>query len=78
MKNKVIELIKDNLALDEEVDIDTPLKSLSLDSLSFINLIIEIEETYDIDFSFDELDIKKWNNVNDFIQTIKEKLNEKQ
>lgn len=78
MKNKVIELIKDNLALDEEVDIDTPLKSLSLDSLSFINLIIQIEETYDIDFSFDELDIKKWNIVNDFIQTIKEKLNEKQ
>lgn len=78
MKNKVIELIKDNLALDEEVDIDTPLKSLSLDSLSFINLIVQIEETYDIDFSFDELDIKKWNNVNDFIQTIKEKLNEKQ
>ena len=78
MKNKVIELIKDNLALDEEVDIDTPLKSLSLDSLSFINLIVQIEENYDIDFSFDELDIKKWNNVNDFIQTIKEKLNEKQ
>lgn len=78
MKNKVIELIKNNLALDEEVDIDTPIKSLSLDSLSFINLIIQIEETYDIDFSFDELDIKKWNNVNDFIQTIKEKLNEKQ
>ena len=49
MKEKIIEIIRNACAIDEEVAPDSELKLLSLDSLTFVNIVIEIEDMYGIE-----------------------------
>lgn len=76
MKNKVIEIIKNVCAIDEEVASDSELKSLSLDSLSFVEAIVEIENYFDIDCD-DGLLMNEYLTVNDLISYIGRKIDEK-
>ena len=69
MKDKVIEIIKNACAIDEEVAPDSELKSLSLDSLSFVEAIVEIENYFDIDCD-DGLLMNEYLTVNDLISYI--------
>ena len=47
---KVIKFIKENCALDDEVTSESRFSELSIDSLSFITAIVEIETYFGIDF----------------------------
>lgn len=76
MKDKVIEIIKNVCAIDEEVAPDSELKSLSLDSLSFVEAIVEIENYFDIDCD-DGLLMNEYLTVNDLISYIGRKIDEK-
>lgn len=78
MKEKIIEIIRNACAIDEEVAPDSELKLLSLDSLTFVNIVIEIEDMYEIEFEIDELGIFDWKTVGDIIDSVEEKLNEKE
>lgn len=78
MKEKIIEIIQNACAIDEEVAPDSELKLLSLDSLTFVNIVIEIEDMYEIEFEIDELGIFDWKTVGDIIDSVEEKLNEKE
>lgn len=70
MQGKIIDIIKGECALDEEITIDTYISYLSLDSLSFISIIVEIENTFNIEFDIETLDIKTWNTVGDIIEYV--------
>ena len=70
MSNKIISIIKEFCALGEEITIDTYISDLSLDSLSFISIIVEIEDTFNIEFDIETLDIKAWNTVGDIIEYV--------
>ena len=48
MKEKVIKILKNACALPEEISEESELKLLSLDSLSFVGAVVEIEETFGI------------------------------
>ena len=76
MKDKEIEIIKNVCAIDEEVAPDSELKSLSLDSLSFVEAIVEIENYFDIDCD-DGLLMNEYLTVNDLISYIGRKIDEK-
>lgn len=77
MKDKVIEIIKNACAIDEEVTIDSELKLLSLDSLTFVGIIVELEEEFCVEFDFDEIEIDDWKIVRDIINCLEKKTNEK-
>lgn len=77
MNEKIIEIIKKNCALDDEITIDSELKLLSLDSLTFVTILVEIEELYNIEFDIEKLDIKSWNTVIDLIKEVEKMCNEK-
>ena len=70
MSDKIISIIKEFCALDEDITIDTHISDLSLDSLSFISIIVEIENLYNIEFDIETLDIKTWNTVGDIIEYV--------
>ena len=76
MKDKVIEIIENACAIDEEVAPDSELKSLSLDSLSFVEAIVEIENYFDIDCD-DGLLMNEYLTVNDLISYVGRKIDEK-
>ena len=74
MKEIIINIIKDNLALKEEVKENTNLSNLSLDSLSFINALVTIEEVFSITFNDEELNIDNFKNVSDLVNLVKRKV----
>lgn len=74
MKEIIINIINDNLALKEEVKENTNLSNLSLDSLSFINALITIEEVFSITFNDEELNIDNFKNVSDLVNLVKRKV----
>lgn len=74
MKEIIINIINDNLALKEEVKENTNLSNLSLDSLSFINALVTIEEVFSITFNDEELNINNFKNVSDLVNLVKRKV----
>lgn len=77
MKDKVIEIIKNACAIDEEVTPESELKLLSLDSLSFVGAIVEIESCFGIECD-DGLIMNEYLTVNDLINYVGRKIDEKQ
>lgn len=77
MKEKVIEIIQNACALEEEITPDSELKLLSIDSLSFVLAVTELEEQFGIEFEIDELGVFNWKTVGDILKAVEGKLNEK-
>lgn len=75
-KNKVIELLHSACALEEQITEKTKLRELSTDSLSFIEFLVRVEETFNIEFEAEELDINVWETVGDIIKAVGVKTNE--
>lgn len=77
-KQKIIEIILSACALGENhADVNTKLCELSLDSLSFVSVIVKLENEFGIEFDTDDLNIGKWETVQDIITATEEKLYEK-
>jgi acyl carrier protein len=77
MKEKVIKILKNACALPEEISEESELKLLSLDSLSFVGAVVEIEETFGIEFDIDELDVFGWTTAGDVVRAVEEKIHAK-
>lgn len=77
MKEKIIKVIQKACAIKEDVTPESELKLLSLDSLSFVGAIVEIEEIFSVEFEIDELSVSDWKTVEDIIKGVEKKINEK-
>ena len=78
MKEKIIELLREACALEEKrITAKTKLKQLSLDSLSFIEFLVHVEEEFGIEFEAEELDRNGWKYVGDILRAVEGKKNEK-
>lgn len=75
MKEKIIEIITKNCALEERITGGSILKELSLDSLSFVEVLAEIEDAFGIEFELEELNMEEWEKVDDVIKAVEEKIN---
>lgn len=78
MKDRVVDIIRNACAIDEEVTLDSELKLLSLDSLTFVSIVVELEEEFGIEFELDELGVFDWKTVGDIANNVEEKVNEKE
>lgn len=75
---KIMELVRQSCALEEEnIRLDTKLNEISLDSLSFISLIVNLEQEFDMEFDDEELNIYDWETVQEIVNLVEEKINEK-
>lgn len=74
MIEKVISIIQAACALEENINLESELVLLSLDSISFVEMIVELEEYFEVEFEIDELSIFDWKTVGDIIRTLKEKV----
>jgi acyl carrier protein len=64
---------QDNFSITEKTDLIT---DLGYDSLKVIQLLSEIEETYQIEFDIGEIDIEKLRSMKILNKLIEEKVNE--
>ena len=77
MKDKIVEIIKNACAIDEKVTLASELKLLSLDSLTFVGIVVELEEEFGVEFELDELCVFDWKTVGDIANSVEEKTNGK-
>lgn len=76
MSDTILRILRENCALpEEEVFESSVLSELSLDSLSFIDALVKIEEISGIEFDMEELDLSRWERVEDIIRSVEEKKN---
>lgn len=74
MKEKIIEIIRNACAVPETVTEDSELLTLSLDSLSFVGAVVEIEDAFGITFDLDEALPLAWQTVGQIIQGVENKV----
>ena len=73
---KVIQIIRDCCALTEDgITPETEIKSISLDSLSFVELIVNLEAEFGISFDDEQLNIYDYATVQDIINFVEELIN---
>lgn len=70
---KIIRIVRETCALEEAVTAESRLKELSLDSLSFISALVQIEDETEIEFEIEELNIDGWETVGNLIKAVEEK-----
>ncbi len=71
---EVLDLVKAACTDDDKIEGTAKWKDLSIDSLSFVELIVETEDKFGIAFSDEELSIYAWETVNDFVNAVEKKL----
>ena len=68
MRNEALELIRETCGAEEpELSEESPFCELSIDSLSFVELIVRVEEAFGIEFEDEELSVYAWRLTGDFI-----------
>ena len=75
---KIIRIVREACALEEAVTAESRLRELSLDSLSFISALVQIEDETEIEFEIEELNMDGWETVGDLIKAVEGKENGKQ
>ena len=73
-QERVIKLIEENCALNEQIHEDNFFYELSLDSLSYVSLIVEIEEMFHIEFEDEFLVYNSQQTIREFIAVVSSKV----
>jgi len=73
-QDEVTEIIKTTINLTEPIEnisINTNLQSVGMDSISFIKIVVEIENNFDIEFPDEKLLITQAGTIKDLCEIIK-------
>ena len=77
IKEKMLEIIEEELPEVDTKDLDTGASfrdEYGVDSVSLIKMIVDAENTFDVKFDDHELALNKYDNFDDVIEVIEEKL----
>lgn len=74
IRNSIVEMLKKkNVEWEESYDF-LNLAAVGVDSLLFIQLIVEVEEKFGFEFRDEDLDSSLYNSMDDFVQKIQQYL----
>ena len=77
---KLVEILKENIPMlkgDAEKILKQDLKSLQVNSLNFIKIIVTIEDTFDIEFEDSQFNQDFFGRIENLVDIITQKMNEK-
>ncbi len=76
IKDKLLDIIEEEMPEVDKSAIDTSasLTDDGLDSVSLIKVIVDAEKTFEIEFDDRELALNKYENLDDMVDLIEEKL----
>ncbi len=75
MEEKFLRILQDACAFAEEITGESKINALSIDSLSFVEALVRIEEEFGIEFDIDEAAELYSSTVGEFLRLTKEKAN---
>jgi len=78
VKASVLRTVQRVLKLEAEVDPEADLRSLGLDSMKSVALIVDLEETFGIIFDDDELIFEYFSTCNKIVERVENKLLQKE
>ena len=74
MEKKIIYIIKQNCNIEQIEDINIDFTAIGVDSITFINIIVALEQEFDIEFDDEMLLISQYSNVKEFIEYVTNKV----
>lgn len=72
-EKEIRQLLEDKIIqdkIDSEISIETSLQSMGMDSLSFVRLVIEIEDKFNIEFPEEKLLIDEAGTIKDLCEIV--------
>jgi len=76
ISEKIISMVVESCAITEhDVGEDTEIKTISLDSLSFVGLIVGLENEFGVEFEDERLNIYGYETVRDIIAVVEDLIN---
>lgn len=72
---EVINIIKDCVVEEQDITKETRIADLSLDSITFISIIVEIEERYNIEFDDEHMMMEIFTTINDLMEYVNKSMN---
>ncbi len=80
IREKIIACLKKIVGEDsvynlDNIDNNTSLRSIGVNSLNVIKIIILLEETFNISFEDEDIAMKNWKDINSIISIIKRRTN---
>ncbi|WP_034860608.1 phosphopantetheine-binding protein [Ruminiclostridium cellobioparum] len=73
IEQKIFELIKKNIA-NEKMDILANLTDLGINSITFVKILIAIENEYDFEFDDDDLNFENFKTVSTLAKYVEDRL----
>lgn len=71
VREDILEVIRNSCAADEQLlSEESTFDEISIDSITFVDMIVELEDKYHIQFDDEELNIYGWNKIQDFIDIV--------
>lgn len=77
IENKIIELISQKVDGDNKINLcsESSFDELHLNSIAFIQIVVEIENTFQIEFDDNHLSTELFSNIKDLVNYVNEKSN---
>lgn len=77
IENKIIELISQKVDCDNKINLcgESSFDELHLNSIAFIQIVVEIENTFQIEFDDDHLSTEFFNSIKDLVDYVNERKN---
>lgn len=70
MKHKIIDIIQKILGTNEEIILNLPFREIGINSLQFVQILVAIEDEFNIEIPDEYLDINEVHNVIDLLHIV--------
>ncbi len=74
MRERILCLLREACALGEAADEESRFEQLSLDSLSYVAFLVQLEEEFGIEFEDEALDLREAGTVGELLRLVEEKV----
>lgn len=76
ISKEIINIITEIGELSESIGLNTRFDEIELDSLKFIAIVVEIERFYKFEFEDENMLLKNYQNISDFVEYVTKKIEE--
>lgn len=70
----ILKMVQERLETEKGVDLDTKLEEVGVDSLMYVELLVEIEEQFGMEFEDDKVSYKELATVRDIVEYVEERI----
>lgn len=77
LRNSLLQKLKRNCPFEEEINEESPIGELGLDSLALIEVIVELEDEFGFCFEAEDLNLYEWDSVRNMLEAVEKNKNHK-